>query len=85
MCVELNLNINNIQKMCRFFVLPGNGQALLDMPDVDMLNIIKITCNTIGTHGNYSMPITAVQTQPPTRVQTCEQTLHKHEAGCGQG
>ena len=40
--------------MCKFFVIPGNGQALLGMPDIGMLNIIKINCNTIGTHGNDS-------------------------------
>ena len=38
--------------MCKFFVVWGSGQALLGMPDTDMLNIIKINCNTIGTHRN---------------------------------
>ena len=40
--------------MCKFFVVPGNGQSLLDMPDIDMLNIININCNTIDTHRNDS-------------------------------
>ena len=41
---------NNIQKLCKFFVVPGYGQALLDMHDIDTLNIININCNTIATH-----------------------------------
>ena len=32
----------NNKKMFRFFVVPRNGQALLGMPDTDVLNIIKI-------------------------------------------
>ena len=40
--------------MCILFVVPGNGQALLGMPDTDMLNIININCNTIVTHGTDS-------------------------------
>ena len=34
----------------KFFVVPGNGQALLGMSDIDMLNIININYNTIITH-----------------------------------
>ena len=33
--------------MCKFLVVPG-------MPDIDMLNIININCNTISMHGNGS-------------------------------
>ena len=40
--------------MCKFFVVPENGKALLGMPDIDMLIIIKIDYNTMGTHGNDS-------------------------------
>ena len=38
--------------MCKFFVVSGNGQALLGMPHINTLNIININCNTINTHGN---------------------------------
>ena len=38
----------NNQKKCRFFVVPKNRQALLGMPDTDMLNIIKINIHAIG-------------------------------------
>ena len=53
MC-KVKLKDNNIPEMYMFFVVPGNGQALLGMPDIDMFNIIKINCNTIGTHENDS-------------------------------
>ena len=39
------------------FVVPGNGQALLGMPDIDALNIIKINIHIIDTEqtgGNYN-------------------------------
>ena len=49
MC-NTKLRHNNIQKICKFIVGSGNGQVLLGMPDIDTLNIIKINCNTIGTH-----------------------------------
>ena len=41
-------------KMCKFYVVQGNGKASLGMPDIDMLNIIKRNCKTIGTHRNDS-------------------------------
>ena len=40
---------DNKHKLCKFFVVPGNGKALLGMPDIDMLNIIHRNCNTIDT------------------------------------
>ena len=46
--------------MCKFFVVPGYGQALLGMPDTDMVNIRNMNHNTIDTHktdraNNYSI------------------------------
>ena len=69
---QFKLEHNNIQKLCKFFVVPGNGQALLSMPYTDTLNIIEINCNTIDTHGNdiaksYSTS-TAIH-QSPKQVQ----------------
>ena len=29
----------NKQKMCKFSIMPGNGQALLGMPDIEILHI----------------------------------------------
>ena len=36
-----------INKKGEFFVLPGNGQALLGIPDTDTLHVLTINCNTI--------------------------------------
>ena len=36
------------KKKCKFFVVHGNGQALLGMPDTNALNIIKINIHSIG-------------------------------------
>ena len=41
-------------KTFKFFVVPGDRQALLGMSDTDTLNIININWNTIDTHGNDS-------------------------------
>ena len=38
---------NNMRK-CRFFVVPRNGQAMLGMPDIDTLNILKVNIHAIG-------------------------------------
>ena len=37
--------------MCKFFIVSGNRQVLLGIPDTDMLNIININCITTDTHG----------------------------------
>ena len=47
---KVKIQHGNAQKMCKFFVDPGNGQALLGMPDINMLNIINLNFNTIDTH-----------------------------------
>ena len=46
MC-KVKLQQNNKQNICKFFVVPGKGQTLLDMPDINSLNIINF--NTIDT------------------------------------
>ena len=60
---------NNKHKMCKFFVVPGNGQVLLGMPDIDTLNIIKINIHSIGTEhsGGNDNYCTA---RPLARLQT---------------
>ena len=32
---------------CRFFVVPGDGPALLGMPDIELLDILKIMCKVM--------------------------------------
>ena len=31
------------------FVVPQDGDTLLGMPDIELLNILQINCNIIGT------------------------------------
>ena len=38
---------NNKIEMCSFFVVSGNRQLLLGMPDIKTLGILIINCNTI--------------------------------------
>ena len=33
---------------CTFFVVPGDGLALLGMSDIDLQSILRITCDIIG-------------------------------------
>ena len=33
---------------CRFFLGPGERPALLGIPDLTLLSILRITCNVIG-------------------------------------
>ena len=40
---------NNKQKLCDLFVVLGNGQAILGLQDIEVLNILTINCNAIGT------------------------------------
>ena len=37
----------NFKKECVFFVVPGNGQALLGLPDTAVLNIINLNIDSI--------------------------------------
>ena len=46
---KLKLEHYNIQKMCKFFVVPGNRQAFLGLLDINRLKIIHINCSTIDT------------------------------------
>ena len=48
MC-RVKIEHNDKHKICNFFVVPGNGQALLGMPDIELLNILTISYHTVGT------------------------------------
>ena len=41
------IKFKNSKKHCVFFVVPGNGQALLGMPDTAALNILKLNIDSI--------------------------------------
>ena len=51
--------------MCSFFVVPGNGQALLGLADIEILNILSVSWNIICTekadkdaHCSTNTPVT---------------------------
>ena len=46
MCAVV-IKFKNIKKRCVFFVVPGNGQALLGMPDIAALQLININIDSI--------------------------------------
>ena len=64
---------NNNKKECEYFVVPGNGQVLLDMLDTDMLNITSINIHAIGADdardSNCYMNMHTIQGSSP-RQQT---------------
>ena len=48
MCM-VQIKLKNIMKRCTFFVVPGNGQALLGMPDTAPLILINLNIDSIQT------------------------------------
>ena len=46
-----------IYKKCIFFVVPGYGEVLLGMPDIELLNILHMNCNTVGTEKEEKVQI----------------------------
>ena len=45
----VQIKFNNIKKRCTFFVVPGNGQMQLGMPDTMALSLIKLNIDSIQT------------------------------------
>ena len=45
------LSYKNNRRKCEFFVVLGNGQALLGMPDTATLNIINVNIDSIEAEG----------------------------------
>ena len=45
----VQIKFKNIKKRCIFFVVPGNGQVLLGMPDMAVLNLINLNIDSIHT------------------------------------
>ena len=43
----VQIKFKNIKKRCMFFVVPGNRQALLGMPDTVVLSLIKLNIDSI--------------------------------------
>ena len=54
MCmVTINYKKKINKKKCEFFVVPGNDQALLGMPDTTALNIINVYIDSIEAEGTH--------------------------------
>ena len=47
------IKFKNFKKECLFFVVPENGQVLLRLPDMAVLNIINL--NRLYTEGDKGM------------------------------
>ena len=45
------ISYKNNRRKCEFFVVAGNGQVLLGMPDTAALNIINVNIESIGAGG----------------------------------
>ena len=43
----VSIKFKNLKKLCIYFVVSGNGQALLGMPDTAALNIINLNIDSI--------------------------------------
>ena len=58
-------------------MVPGNRDALLSILDIELLNILQINCNTIGTGKGEKGTKTAKtkRTQPMWEVNSDVQTL----------
>ena len=76
-------------QICNFFVVSENGQALLSMPDIKLLNTVTISCYTIGTdredkNTNCSTVIVPVMQEVSSTVQTqgWKGALHEQTAMC---
>ena len=45
---KVKIENNDKCRKCIFCVVPGDGEALLGMPDIELFNILNINCTTIG-------------------------------------
>ena len=43
----VQIKLKNVTKHCIFFVVPGNSQVLLGIPDTTVLNIINVHFDSI--------------------------------------
>ena len=38
------------QKLCKYYVVPENGPALLEISDIEILDILSVKCSIIELH-----------------------------------
>ena len=64
--------IQKCNKKCTFFVVPGNGQVLLGMPDTVVLNLINLSIDSIQTLTAECKPNKKQETH--TGIMACTNT-----------
>ena len=79
MCSRIRAQSN--KRKCRFFVVPRNGQALLGMPDIDGLNIIKLNIHTVGAEQTRGSDNCCANMHPIQRDDPKQETV-KAEKYC---
>ena len=70
-CV-VQIKFKNMMKRCTFFVVPGNGQALLGIPDTVALNLINLNIDSIQTVATECKTIKKQETH--TGIVACTNT-----------
>ena len=64
----------------RFFVIPGNGPTLIGIPDIDLLRILRITCDLIGeSHENRKFNL---QTRETSDSPSCRTNDNQYTKMC---
>ena len=74
----VQIKFKNIKKRCMFFVVLGNGQVLLGMPDTAVLNLINFNIDPMQT--------LAAECKTNKEQETHQHIglyKHKHNQGCG--
>ena len=75
MCT-VRLRYKNKNAKCRFCVVPGEGPALIGMPDIKLLNILKIICEVIDDrHESKKINFQTVEASngPTCRINRAQQ------------
>ena len=70
--MQLIYDTDNVAR-CRFFVLQGDGSALLWMPDIELLGILKIMCEVVEDQQAYRK--SDPQTMEPTGTLSCRANM----------
>ena len=76
------MSYKNNRRKCEFFVVPGNGQALLGMPDTAAPYIINLNIGSIEAEGtqreNYNTNISDAKTSNTKQDSWGRRVLYKH-------
>ena len=75
-----HIQFKNVTKRYVFFVVPGNGQALLGMPDMAVLNIIKLNIDSIQAVTMECKTNRGQETD--TSIENCTNKNKTRQKGC---